>query len=59
MANKQAKTNKQTKKQKTQNLAVVGREDIKKQKIKHQRHYLADKVPSRQSYGFSSSHIWT
>lgn len=33
MANKQAKTNKQTKKQKTQNLAVVGREDIKKQKI--------------------------
>ena len=23
-----------------------------------QRHYLADKGPSSQSYGFSSSHIW-
>ena len=26
--------------------------------IKKQRHYFADKGPSSQSYGFSSSHIW-
>ena len=26
--------------------------------IKMQRHYLADKGPSSQSYGFSSSHVW-
>ena len=26
--------------------------------IKKQRHYLANKGPSSQSYGFSSSHIW-
>ena len=26
--------------------------------IKKQRHYLADKGPSSQSYGFSSSHVW-
>ena len=25
---------------------------------KKQRHYFANKVPSSQSYGFSSSHIW-
>ena len=23
-----------------------------------QRHYLANKVPSSQGYGFSSSHVW-
>ena len=28
------------------------------QHIKQQRHYFADKVPSSQSYGFSSSHVW-
>ena len=28
------------------------------QHIKKQRHYLADKGPSSQSYGFSSSHVW-
>ena len=28
------------------------------QPIKKQRHYFADKGPSRQSYGFSSSHVW-
>ena len=28
------------------------------QHIKKQRHYFADKVPSNQSYGFSSSHVW-
>ena len=28
------------------------------QHIKKQRHYFANKYPSSQSYGFSSSHIW-
>ena len=26
--------------------------------IKKQRHYLANKSPSSQSFGFSSSHVW-
>ena len=26
--------------------------------IKNQRHYFADKDPSSQRYGFSSSHVW-
>ena len=30
-----------------------------RQHIKKQRHYLADKGPSSQSYGFSNSHVWT
>ena len=30
-----------------------------RQHIKKQRHYFADKVPSSQSYVFSSSHVWT
>ena len=29
-----------------------------RQHVKKQRHYFADKGPSSQSYGFSSSHIW-
>ena len=29
-----------------------------KQHIKKQRHYFGNKGPSRQSYGFSSSHVW-
>ena len=29
-----------------------------RQHIKKQRHYSADKGPSSQSYGFSSSHVW-
>ena len=29
-----------------------------RQHIKKQRHYFADKGPSNQSYGFSSSHVW-
>ena len=29
-----------------------------KQHIKKQRHYFANKGPSSQSYGFSSSHMW-
>ena len=32
--------------------------DQSRQLIKKQRHYFAIKVPSSQSYGFSSSHIW-
>ena len=31
---------------------------IKRQHIKKQRHYFANKGQSRQSYGFSSSHVW-
>ena len=27
-------------------------------KIKKQRHYFANKGPSHQGYGFSSSHVW-
>ena len=30
----------------------------KGQHIKKQRHYFANKSPSSQSYGFSSSHVW-
>ena len=26
--------------------------------VKNQRHYFANKGPSGQSYGFSSSHVW-
>ena len=29
-----------------------------RQHIKKQRHYFANKCPSSQSYGFSSSHVW-
>ena len=29
-----------------------------RQHIQKQRHYFADKGPSSQSYGFSSSHVW-
>ena len=32
--------------------------DQPRQHIKNQRHYFADKSPSSQSYGFSSSHVW-
>ena len=32
--------------------------DQPRQHIKKQRHYFAKKGPSRQSYGFSSSHVW-
>ena len=39
---------------------VLGRKnyDQPRQHIKKQRHYLMDKGPSSQSYGFSSSYIW-
>ena len=32
--------------------------DQPKQRIKKQRHFFANKGPSSQSYGFSSSHVW-
>ena len=32
--------------------------DIPRQGIKKQRHYFANKGPSNQSFGFSSSHVW-
>ena len=32
--------------------------DKPRQYIKKQRHYFANKSPSSQSYGFSSSHVW-
>ena len=32
--------------------------DKPRQHIKNQRHYFANKGPSSQSYGFSSSHKW-
>ena len=32
--------------------------DQPRQPIKQQRHYFANKGPSSQSYGFSSSHVW-
>ena len=32
--------------------------DQPRQYIKKQRHYFANKVPSSQRYGFSSSHVW-
>ena len=31
---------------------------LPRQHIKKQRHYFANKGPSSQSYGFSSSHVW-
>ena len=33
-------------------------DDQPRHHIKKQRHYFANKSPSSQSYGFSSSHIW-
>ena len=32
--------------------------DQPRRHIKRQRHYFANKGPSGQSYGFSSSHVW-
>ena len=32
-------------------------DDQPRQHIKKQRHYIANKGPSSQSYGFSSSHV--
>ena len=35
-----------------------GSYDQLRQYIKKQRHYFANKGPSSQGYGFSSSHVW-
>ena len=32
--------------------------DQPRQHVKKQRHYFANKGPSSQSHGFSSSHVW-
>ena len=32
--------------------------DQRRQNIKKQRHYFANKGPSSQGYGFSSGHVW-
>ena len=46
------------KKQKTKNLVPWKKSyDKSRQRIKKQRHYLANKGPYSQSYGFSSSHV--
>ena len=39
---------------------LLGRKDVTNldSNIKKQRHHFADKGPSSQSYGFSSSHVW-
>ena len=40
-------------------MLLLGRcYDQLRQYIKKQRHYLANKGPSSQCYGFSSSHVW-
>ena len=39
-------------------IALEEKYDQLRQHIKKQRHYSADKGPSSQSYGFSSSHVW-
>ena len=39
---------------------LLGRKvnDQPRQHIKKQRHYFANRDPSSQDYGFSSSHVW-
>ena len=37
---------------------LTGSYDQSRQQIKKQRHYFADKGPSSQSHGFTSSHVW-
>ena len=38
---------------------LLGRKGMTKlEHIKKQRHYLANKGPSSQGYGFSSGHVW-
>ena len=40
---------------------LLGRKsyDQPRQHIKKQKHYFANRSPSSQGYGFSSSHVWT
>ena len=42
----------------TEELYKKDLHDQPRQHIKKQRHYFANKCPSSQSYGFSSSHVW-
>ena len=42
----------------TEELYKKDLHDQPRQHIKKQRHYFANKGPSSQSYGFSSSHVW-
>ena len=37
---------------------ILTHQEKPRQHIKKQRHYFANKGPSSQSYGFSSSHVW-
>ena len=37
---------------------LLGRKAVTNTAYRKQRHHFADKGPSSQSYGFSSSHIW-
>ena len=37
---------------------LLGRKVMNNQHIKKQRHYFANKGPSSQGYGFSSSYVW-
>ena len=37
---------------------LLRRKAMTKKHIKKQRHYFANKGPSSQSHGFSSSHVW-
>ena len=37
---------------------LFGRKAVSRKHTKKQRHYFANKNPSSQSYGFSSSHVW-
>ena len=38
--------------------SLEGSYDQPRKHIKKQRHYFANKDPSSQGYGFSSSHVW-
>ena len=40
------------------NLKYITSYDQPRQHIKKQRDHFANKGPSSQSYGFSSSHVW-
>ena len=37
---------------------LLGRQVMTNLDIKEQKHYFANKSPSRQGYGFSSGHVW-
>ena len=39
-------------------LLLGRKKDQPRQHIKKQRHYFANKGPSSQGYGFSSTHVW-